>query len=497
MSAPRTPPSGHVIVIGGGISGLAAAHRLVEGGARVTVLEASGRLGGKLHAGEIAGMPVDLGAESMLARRPEAVDLARAVGLADRLQPPATTSAALWTRGALRQMPTGHVMGVPGDTGPLAASGVLSEEGLARIGRDAELPAPELGEDVAIGAFVAERFGREVVDRLVEPLLGGVYAGNAYRISMRAAVPHLFAAARESRSLTEGVRAVQRRTAAAADRQSGGPVFMGIDGGIGRLPLAVADAVRAAGGRSAPAPRYADCCATRRGRRAGAGREGSTGAGRSSPTTRRCGPTRSSSPFPRPRRAAARRRGTGRRRGTDSRGLRLHGAGHPGVPPLRRGRVARPERLPGATGRRPLDQGRDLLGEQVGLGPGRRPRPAGDAYVDRAVRRRGRSEARGFRAGADLARRPRRRGRAVRPPGRDPRHPLEQRTAAVPGRPPRPGRPDPRRGRRAARSPRVRRAVRRRRHPRLYRECPHGGRRPPGPSRVGAPATGRIGAERE
>ncbi|MGO4424628.1 FAD-dependent oxidoreductase, partial [Streptomyces sp. MCAF7] len=72
--------TGHVVVVGGGISGLAAAHRLLTGGARVTVLEASGRLGGKLYAGEIAGVPVDLGAESMLARRPEAVDLARAVG---------------------------------------------------------------------------------------------------------------------------------------------------------------------------------------------------------------------------------------------------------------------------------------------------------------------------------------------------------------------------------------------------------------------------------
>ncbi|KOG86449.1 hypothetical protein ADK38_30975, partial [Streptomyces varsoviensis] len=70
-----------MIVIGGGISGLAAAHRLLAGGARVTVLEASGRLGGKLHAGEIAGVPVDLGAESMLARRPEGVELARAAGL--------------------------------------------------------------------------------------------------------------------------------------------------------------------------------------------------------------------------------------------------------------------------------------------------------------------------------------------------------------------------------------------------------------------------------
>ncbi|MER7399612.1 protoporphyrinogen oxidase [Streptomyces sp. NPDC000151] len=242
---------GHVVVIGGGISGLAAAHRALDGGARVTVLEASGRLGGKLKAGAVAGVPVDLGAESMLARRPEAVALARAVGLGDRLQPPSTATASLWTRGALRPMPKGHVMGVPGDPAPLAASGVLSEAGLARIEEDAELPRTEVGEDVAVGAYVAERLGREVVDRLIEPLLGGVYAGDAYRISMRAAVPQLFEAARDHRSLTEGVRAIQARTAATVHQTgpaAAGPVFMGIDGGIGTLPDAVADAVRAKGG---------------------------------------------------------------------------------------------------------------------------------------------------------------------------------------------------------------------------------------------------------
>jgi protoporphyrinogen/coproporphyrinogen III oxidase len=236
--------TGHVLVVGAGISGLAAAHRLLTGGARVTVLEASGRLGGKLYAGEIAGVPVDLGAESMLARRPEAVDLARAVGLGDRLQPPATATASLWTRGGLRPMPKGHVMGVPGDPAPLAASGVVSDEGLARIAQERRLPPAELGEDVALGEFVAARLGREVVDRLVEPLLGGVYAGDVYRTSMRAAVPTLFEAARTHGSLTEGARALAARAAAAP----AGPVFTGIDGGIGRLPLAVADAVRAAGG---------------------------------------------------------------------------------------------------------------------------------------------------------------------------------------------------------------------------------------------------------
>ncbi|WP_328844478.1 protoporphyrinogen oxidase [Streptomyces sp. NBC_00258] len=243
MHADTRTGTGHVVVIGGGIAGLAAAHRLLDGGARVTVFEASDRLGGKLLPGEIAGVRVDLGAESMLARRPEAVALAREVGLADRLQPPATASASIWTRGALRPMPKGHVMGVPGDAAAL--SGVLSEEGLRRIERDRDLPRTEVGDDVAVGEFVAARLGREVVDRLIEPLLGGVYAGDAYRISMRSAVPQLFEAARTHTSLTEAVREIQAR---AAQNQQTGPVFTGIEGGIGGLPLAVAESVRARGG---------------------------------------------------------------------------------------------------------------------------------------------------------------------------------------------------------------------------------------------------------
>ncbi|MEU1184744.1 protoporphyrinogen oxidase [Streptomyces sp. NPDC005820] len=243
MSATGTRAGQHVVVIGAGIAGLAAADRLLERGARVTVLEASERVGGKLLPGEIAGVRVDLGAESLLARRPEAVALARAAGLTDLLQPPATATASIWTRGALRPMPKGHVMGVPGTAAAL--SGVLSEEGLARIERDADLPRTEVGEDVAVGEYVAERLGREVVDRLIEPLLGGVYAGDAYRISMRSAVPQLHQAARTHRSLTEAVREIQAKAAA---NQQTGPVFMGIEGGVGRLPLAVADSVRARGG---------------------------------------------------------------------------------------------------------------------------------------------------------------------------------------------------------------------------------------------------------
>ncbi|MGA5703786.1 protoporphyrinogen oxidase [Peterkaempfera bronchialis] len=245
-------PPPQVVVVGGGIAGLAAAAFLsgAAGGlgrrARVTVLEESGRFGGKLRTGEVGGVAVDLGAESMLARRPEAVALAREVGLADQLEPPATAKATLWTRGALRPMPTGHVMGVPGDLAALERTGVLSPEGLARARQDLDLPPTEVGDDVPLGAWVAARVGREVVDRLVEPLLGGVYAGHADRISLRAAVPQLLPVAQRGGSLVAGVQELQQRAAATTPAEPQ-PVFQGIAGGIGRLPLAVADAARAAG----------------------------------------------------------------------------------------------------------------------------------------------------------------------------------------------------------------------------------------------------------
>ncbi|MFE0703836.1 protoporphyrinogen oxidase [Streptomyces sp. NPDC058872] len=244
MGGQAAPDPGHVVVVGGGIAGLAAAHRLVGAGVRVTLLEASGRLGGKLQAGEIAGVPVDLGAEALFAPRPAAIDLARAVGLGECLEPAVTTSASLWSRGGLHVMPRGHVMGVPGDA--TALTGLISPEGIARMAGDRTLPRTAVPDDVAIGGYVAERYGKEVVDRLLEPLLDGVYAGDAHRISMRAAAPALFEAVRRHDSLLDAVASLRRAPTAAP---SDGPLFMGITGGVGRLPGAVADAVRVRGGQ--------------------------------------------------------------------------------------------------------------------------------------------------------------------------------------------------------------------------------------------------------
>ncbi|MBB5790896.1 protoporphyrinogen oxidase [Jiangella mangrovi] len=230
-----------VAVVGGGISGLAAAWFLRQElgpSAQIVVLEKQPVVGGHLRVSEVAGLPVDEGAESLLARRPEAVDLARATGLGDDVVHPASVGAGLWSRGDVVPMPAGTVMGVPAD--PAGLGGVLTAgEVAAAIARDASPPGLAVDEDVAIGRLVRSRYGDAVADRLVEPLLGGVYAGRADELSLDATVPALGAAVREARTLGEAVAAT---ASAAGPSAPAGPVFAGLAGGVGRLPGAVAAA---------------------------------------------------------------------------------------------------------------------------------------------------------------------------------------------------------------------------------------------------------------
>uniref|UniRef100_UPI0028AE7851 FAD-dependent oxidoreductase n=1 Tax=Aeromicrobium sp. TaxID=1871063 RepID=UPI0028AE7851 len=214
-----------VAVIGGGIAGLAAAFHLAQAGAEPVVLEGSPEIGGKLRQASLGDLSVDVGAEAMLARRPEALELVEAVGLSADLVAPEPIPSMVWSRGALRALPP-TIMGVPSDLGALAASGVLAHHVTST-----SVPVPD--HDVSVGEFVAERLGREVVDRLVEPLLGGVYAGYADRLSLRSAAPVI---AELGPDLLAG--ALERASVPKAP----GPALMGLRGGVGRLPQAVAEA---------------------------------------------------------------------------------------------------------------------------------------------------------------------------------------------------------------------------------------------------------------
>src|ERR1700761_3538865 len=234
----------HVVIVGGGIAGLAAAYFLRDEPVEVTVLEGSSRLGGKLPASEVAGVPVDAGAEALLRRRPEGTDLIADVGLADQLVLPGTTASGIWSYGGLHPLPPRQFMGVPADLDGLASSGVLSPGGLARARQDLDLPATPRAGDVAVAAYVGARFGPELVDRLVDPLLGGGYAGRSEELSFEATLGPLAAAAGSHRALSEAAASL---LPPASPADSGPPpprpaVFTTLTSGLGALPAAVAAA---------------------------------------------------------------------------------------------------------------------------------------------------------------------------------------------------------------------------------------------------------------
>jgi protoporphyrinogen/coproporphyrinogen III oxidase len=233
-----------VAVIGGGVSGLAAAFLLKNAGLAVTVLEGSPRLGGKLAVSEVGGVAVDSGAEALLTRRPEGTCLIGELGLSGQLELPGTTSAGIWTRGSIRPLPRRQFMGVPADLAELAATGILSEDGMARAGQDLTMPDADHGSDESVAGRVGGRFGQELVDRLVEPLLGGVYAGRCEDLSFEATLPSLAQAARGRSSLAEAAASLLPPAPAPSDglARPGQPVFTTLTGGLGTLPPALAEA---------------------------------------------------------------------------------------------------------------------------------------------------------------------------------------------------------------------------------------------------------------
>ena len=245
----RTQTQPHVVIVGGGISGLAAAFFLRDEPVRVTVLEGSPRLGGKLSVSEVGGLAVDEGAEALLVTRPEGTALIAEAGLADQRAAPGPTSSAIWTLGALRPLPRRQFMGVPSDLAELARSGVLTGDGVARARQDLDLPATGRDGDVSVAGYVGGRLGPEVVDRLVDPLLGGVYAGRSAELSFDATLPALAAASRRYRSLAEAAGSLlpplgqaPASGPPAGGTRAAGPVFTTLAGGLGTLPAYLAKA---------------------------------------------------------------------------------------------------------------------------------------------------------------------------------------------------------------------------------------------------------------
>jgi oxygen-dependent protoporphyrinogen oxidase len=246
-------PGPTVAVVGAGIAGLAAAWELTGGAdgrpvgphaPRVVVLDAAEQVGGLLRSASFADRAVDLAADGVLARRPEAVDLAHELGIGGELVPAGATGASVWARGRLRPLPRALSFGVPTRWWPLVRSGTVSlGESLDVLGdlvRPHRRPEPSFG-DRSVGEIVEARLGRVVVERLVDPLVGGIHAGSADELSAAALFPLLIAADQQPGSLMRGLRRAQ----AAPDPSA--PVFVSLRSSTASLATSLAAALAARG----------------------------------------------------------------------------------------------------------------------------------------------------------------------------------------------------------------------------------------------------------
>lgn len=195
-----------VAVVGAGVSGLVAARTLAGLGAEVIVLERSDRPGGQVRTIRFAGRCVDVGAEALHLAGPHVTGLLDELGLRDSLVSAKATWTWIWTGRGLRRLPAGVGPAGPTRLAPLVTSGVLGPLGLARAALEPLVPRRSVESDVSVGDFLGRRFGQQVVQRLVDPLLGSLHAGDVSRLSLRAATPYLAATARERRSLVLGGR---------------------------------------------------------------------------------------------------------------------------------------------------------------------------------------------------------------------------------------------------------------------------------------------------
>ncbi len=229
--------SARTLIIGGGITGLSAAHQLHRQGEDFVLLEASRRVGGKIAGGPVEGsalgFDVDRAADGFLAREPEMSELCRELGLGEDLVSPASGGAFVWVDGALRPIPP-SVLGVPLEPDDLSAGGIVSSEGIAELKARGFADHPGLVGDATVGDVVRARAGDEVFERLVDPLFGGINAGNADDLSIASGARALADAARRSGPFIEALRS-QRASAAP------GPVFHGVKGGTQRVIDALHD----------------------------------------------------------------------------------------------------------------------------------------------------------------------------------------------------------------------------------------------------------------
>ena len=203
-------PGAPVVIVGGGMSGLAAAYELTRRRVPFVLFEAAPTLGGVVRTERVGGFVIDAGPDALLTQKPAAIDLCRELGLGDRLRPQAQRGSFLVRGGTLRALPEASVFGIPTDWWPFATSRAFSLRGKLRMAAEYVLPGRPADGDESIASFMGRRFGREAVDYLADPLLAGIHGGDAARLSMRALFPRFVELERKHGSLIRGFRTAMR-----------------------------------------------------------------------------------------------------------------------------------------------------------------------------------------------------------------------------------------------------------------------------------------------
>lgn len=241
--------SAQVLVVGGGIAGLAVAYELNRQGISFTLLEARGRAGGVVLSEEVDGFVLDAGPDALLVQKPEAIRLCQEIGLGDRLVPTMPPRLAFIQRaGQLHQLPAASVLGIPTEWGPFVKTGLFTWPGKLRMGMELMIPAKAGDEDESIGAFMRRRFGTEATDYLAEPLLAGIHAGDVDRLSIRALFPRFADTERRHGSLLRAFRRPAATGPASRDASGrGAPATLSAstDGAFRSLPGGLSELVRA------------------------------------------------------------------------------------------------------------------------------------------------------------------------------------------------------------------------------------------------------------
>nr|WP_251128749.1 protoporphyrinogen oxidase [Exiguobacterium sp. s26] len=223
-----------IAIIGGGITGMAAAYYAKQAGAHVTLYEASDRIGGKIKTVYRDGFVLECGPDGYMARKPTLTDLITELGLDDDLVRSMTGTSYIYVRNQLRQMPAGSVMGIPTKFWPMVKTDLFTWRGKLRAGMDLVLPRVYAGSDISLDTFFRARLGSEVVEAMIEPLLSGIYNGTLDDMSIESTFPQFITIEQKTRSLILGMKALTPPVQAGVKPREAGK-FLALGQGLGVL----------------------------------------------------------------------------------------------------------------------------------------------------------------------------------------------------------------------------------------------------------------------